>query len=441
MLQKTAVHLTARYPNLWRITQNVVWLGADNALRLFIGLLVTAWMARYLGPEQFGAFSFALAFVAFFTPFVSLGLETIVVRELVSTAADEQGRILSTAFFVKLAGGVLAFVLCFFSTVFLSQNGPHVRWMIFIISIGIVFQSLDIIDLYYQSRLLSKYTIWAKNSAFLLMSMVRIVLIIRHASVEAFAVAAMLEIVLGGLNMLFLFSRQKIGLRIRFFSCSLTKRFLQESSFMFASAFMFLCYSRIDQVLVGKFLGNTFLGVYSAVIRTSEMLFIIPMLLITTLFPLIVQYRLTNTGLYERKLGQFYFLLMWMTFFIALLVSLLSDKIILLLYGTKFILAGELLRIHVWVLVFLGVGVANTFVLIAERKATYNLMRTMIAGVFSLIVNVCVIPVLGLKGAVIVSLISYGIATFIIGIFPGARDPVFFMIKSMFCFPGQTKKI
>ncbi|MFH0753975.1 MAG: flippase, partial [Candidatus Omnitrophota bacterium] len=295
------MQLKQQYPNLSRITQNVMWLGTDNSIRLGIGLCVTALLARYFGPEQFGIFNYAIAFAAFFYPLVSLGLETVVVRELVRNALIRD-KILGTVFIIKLAGGLLAFLFCFLSANFFIVHDHLVKWLILIVSTGIVFQSFDVIDLYYQSQVLSRYTILAKNSSFLIMAGLKVYLISRHAPLELFAAAVMLEIVLGAINMYFIFRHQKLGLHMRLFSFPLAKDLLKQSSFMIMSAFMVLLYIRMDQVLVGRILGERGLGMYAATTRITEMFFVLPVVLTNTLFPLIVQYRASNKALYELKL-------------------------------------------------------------------------------------------------------------------------------------------
>ena len=75
-------------PGLRRILGNMGWLMVDRMVRLGMGLFVTVWVARYLGPAQFGSLNFAFAFVSLFGTAATLGLDGIVVREVVHHAAD-----------------------------------------------------------------------------------------------------------------------------------------------------------------------------------------------------------------------------------------------------------------------------------------------------------------------------------------------------------------
>lgn len=72
-----------------RYFANTSWLFAEKILRMVVGLFVGVWVARYLGPERFGLLSYAQSFVGLFSAFATLGLDEIVVRELVK---DESKR-------------------------------------------------------------------------------------------------------------------------------------------------------------------------------------------------------------------------------------------------------------------------------------------------------------------------------------------------------------
>jgi len=90
-----------------KLLQNFSWLIFERVLRIIGGLLIGIWVARYLGPEDFGLLSYAIVIVAFFTVLVDLGLSQIVVREL-NNQPHQANSILGSAFALKFCGGLLA---------------------------------------------------------------------------------------------------------------------------------------------------------------------------------------------------------------------------------------------------------------------------------------------------------------------------------------------
>lgn len=61
-----------------RYFKNTCWMMGEQFLRIIAGVFVGIWVARYLGPEQFGLFSYVLAFTAIFGGIAKLGLNGIV---------------------------------------------------------------------------------------------------------------------------------------------------------------------------------------------------------------------------------------------------------------------------------------------------------------------------------------------------------------------------
>ena len=64
---------------------NTMWLAAEKVIRMFISLFVGVWIIRHLGPQEFGALAYSVNYVLFFSAIATLGLEGVVVRELIKT--------------------------------------------------------------------------------------------------------------------------------------------------------------------------------------------------------------------------------------------------------------------------------------------------------------------------------------------------------------------
>ena len=95
-----------------RYAVNTIWLFSERFLRIISGLFVGIWVARYLGPEQFGALSYIISFVSLFAAFSSLGLDVILVRELVKEES-RLNALLGTTFYLKVAGAITTIFLIY----------------------------------------------------------------------------------------------------------------------------------------------------------------------------------------------------------------------------------------------------------------------------------------------------------------------------------------
>ena len=165
--------------------KNTSWLFAEKILRMVVGLLVGVWVARYLGPEKFGLLSFAQSFVGLFTIFATLGLDEIVVRELIK---DESRRddLIGTAFWLKLFGAFVVLLALAFAVKFTS-NDDNTNILVFIIASALIFQSFNVVDFYFQSKVMGKFIVYANLISLFTSSIVKITLILNDASLIAFA--------------------------------------------------------------------------------------------------------------------------------------------------------------------------------------------------------------------------------------------------------------
>ena len=165
--------------------KNTSWLFGEKILRMVVGLFVGIWVARYLGPEQFGLFSYAQSFVGLFTAIAALGLDGIVVRELVK---DESRRdeLIGTAFWLKLIGAIAVLLILAIAVNFTS-NDHATNIIVFIVASATVFQAFNVVDFYFQAKVMSKYIVYANVISLFLSSIVKVVLILNEAPLVAFA--------------------------------------------------------------------------------------------------------------------------------------------------------------------------------------------------------------------------------------------------------------
>ena len=171
---------------LLNIINNLSWLFFEKILRMGVGLIVGVWIARYLGPEFFGQLNFATAFVGIFSAVGGLGLQSIVVKEIVKNPNDTQ-EILGTSALLQIACGFIAYGGCIFAMFWLRQDDLLTKQLIVIIGILMIFKSSDFVVYWFEAKVLSKYTALAQCSSFIIFSLLIIALIVSGSPLTAFA--------------------------------------------------------------------------------------------------------------------------------------------------------------------------------------------------------------------------------------------------------------
>lgn len=425
---------------LQRSIENTGWLFADNILRMCAGMFVGVWTARYLGPEQFGILTYAIAFIALFSPLATLGLDSIVVREILLNPRDTKA-IMDNAFLLKLVGGMLAVVLTIGTIKFVRPNDSRMHWIAGIIAAGMIFQAFDTIDFWFQSQLQSKYTVYAKSAAFILANIGKVCLIIIHAPLIAFAWIALIEIVIGAAGIVTFYRLNGHMLWKWQGSLSRAKELLRNSWPLIFSGIVIMMYMKIDQIMLGEMIGDEAVGIYSSAVRLSEAWYFIPTAIVVSVFPGIIEAKRVSESLYHEHLQKLYNIMTWIAISIAVPTTFFSNQIIDLLFGAKYYSAGTVLSIHIWSGIFVFLGVASYNYLLAENYTLISFFRTFLGAVVNIILNLVLIPLYGVNGAAIATLIAYFIATFSIVFIKKTRGQSLLMFKSLLMLPAFKKYI
>lgn len=438
-----------------RYFANTSWLFAEKILRMFVGLFVGIWVARYLGPEQFGLFSYAQSFVGLFTAIATLGLDGIVIRELVK---DESRRdeLIGTAFWLKLIGafGVL---LVLAVAVNFTSNDSYTNTLVFIIASATVFQAFNVVDMYFQAKVMGKYIVYANVISLLLSSVVKIALIMSEASLEAFAWTVVFDSVVLAMGYVYFYLRTRHceqGEAIQHsiviasersnpfahFSKATAIVLLKDSWPLILSGIVISIYMKIDQVMIQEMMGSEAVGQYAAAVRISEAWYFIPMVVASSLFPAIINAKKQSEELYYARLQKLYDLMVWMAIAIALPMTLLSDWVIHLLYGEQYSQAGSVLMIHIWAGVFVFLGVASGKWFVAENLQMLAFWRTFYGMVLNIVLNFIFIPKYGVQGAAMATLISQVIAAYVSDLFSSKTKRMFYMKTNAFLVLNLIKK-
>jgi PST family polysaccharide transporter len=388
-----------------KILKNIGWLFFDRVFRMGMGLVVGAWVARYLGPADFGTFNYLLATIGILTPFASLGLENMVVKELV----ENPGRariIMSTAITLRLISGLAAFAVCIAIFYFLKKDEPYTLYVGVILALTLLSQALISIELYYQSKVASKVAVISQSVAYIIANILKVVLILSGASLIAFAVVTALEMTLGGLFMLYSlkkFSKQRLTIAL---DKILAKDLMVRGWPLIFSGFMIMIYMRIDQVMLGEMVNDHEVGMYSAALKISEIWYIIPAIICNSFFPSIIDGKKLTQKIYFRKFQNLFDILFLMSLAIAVGVTIFSDQIIDILYGDQYSGAAIILMIHIWAAVFVFLGVGSTNFFIIENLQIKTFTRTALGAVLNIILNLILIPKFFGVGAAVATLIS-----------------------------------
>ena len=414
--------------------KNTSWLFAEKILRMVVGLLVGVWVARYLGPDKFGLLSFAHSFVGLFTIFATLGLDEVVVRELVK---DESRRdsLVGTTFWLKLFGAFLVLLVLAFAINFTS-NDVDTHILVFIIASATIFQSFNIVDFYFQSKILSKFVAYANFISLFISTIVKIALILSHASLLAFAWVVLFDSFVLACGFIYFFLKHST-FRIRYliFHKSTAIDLLKDSWPLIFSGGVLMIQARIDQVMIKEMLGSLEVGYYSVAMRLIEAAAFIPMLLKSSLYPSILSAKKRSKDLYQDRLLNFYRLNFLFFLVLAIPIFIFAEPIIVLLFGIEYQPAGVLLALLSIRLFFANMGVARGTYIVTENLMKFSMFTMILGTIVNIYLNYVLIPNYGARGAIVATIVSFFTTIYLVDIFYSkTRHNVILQVKSIITF-------
>lgn len=412
-----------------KYARNTFWLLAERIVRIAINFFVTIYLIKYLGPDNFGLLSYAISFVTILASFAALGMDSIIVRDLVSEE-NKSNAILGTSFYLRLVASIVSIIFIFIILSLFNEE-LSTSLLILVISTTTIFQSFNVIDLYFQAKVQSKFTVYAQFTSLIIASALKIYLIIINADLIYFAYTIALESFLFAIGLVVVYKIQVVGKHRWNFSFVLSKKLLKDSLPLLLAGVVVAIYMRIDQIMIKNMLDNSQAGYYSAAVKLCELWYFIPMALSNSVFPAIVNAKKTSEKNYRLRMQRFYDIMSWLSIGVSIPLTIFAPQIINLLYGAKFISAFPVLQIYIWSSVATFLGVASSQYLVTENLTKISFYRTFLGMIVNVLLNLILIPKIGIIGSALATLISYSVATFSLIFSKKTINQVKMMVRSL----------
>ncbi|CAM8367042.1 RfbX Membrane protein involved in the export of O-antigen and teichoic acid [Candidatus Methylopumilus universalis] len=399
----------------------------ERILRLIVGLFVGIWVVRYLGPSQFGLFAYAVAFASLFSNIAKLGLDNIVVRNLVSEPA-RRDLLMGTAFWLKLTGAIATLFLIGIAIQFTASDSAT-KLYVLIIASGVIFQALEVVDFYFQSQVLSKFVSISKMTQLLISTLLKLYLIFINADLFWFVLVSLVDQVTLAISLYFAYRHQKMGGFFKSFDWGIAKKMLKDSWPLIISGLAIMIYMRIDQVMIKEMLGEREVGLYSAAVGLSELFYMIPVLICQSIFPSIVNAKRISEKLYYSRLQKLYTIMARTSICIGITMTFLSSWLVSIIYGEVYSNAGPVLTVHIWSSVFVFIGVASGNWFLSENLQRYSSINTAVGAVINILLNLILIPRYGIYGAAIATVIAHAVSSYFMNVFFKATRKNFYLLS------------
>lgn len=392
-----------------KVVSNLVWAVGGKIVTLVGNLLVGIFVARYLGPEQYGLMNYVISYVALFQIFATFGLDSIEIREE-SKTPERKDAIIGTAFRLKLIAATItiAFVAL---TMFLFEADGFTRLMVMMYSLSMLLNTMNVARNYFTSIIWNEYVVKTEISRTVIGIAFKVALLLIHAPLVWFIFAVLMDAVLLASGYAISY-RTKIGsMRLWSWDAPLARYMLKQAFPMLLSGAAVIVYTKINTVMLGNMLDKTAVGIYSIAVSFTDVCVFVPTILSQTITPVLVRNYEQDRAQYKKKAQIFMNLSLWGCVIIAVTVSLISYPLIRYTYGVMYLASVPVLQ--VLVLRLAGVALAQTSgqMIIVEHIQKWAVIRNLIGCAVCIGLNLILIPRYGVMGAAVSSVIT--------GLFPG----------------------
>jgi PST family polysaccharide transporter len=355
-------------------------------------------------------FSYAISFVGIFSIIASFGIDQVLLRELVKYP-EKNNEYLGTAFFIKLFFGITALVLTLIFTSIFNAGEVLINTAIFIIATSFIFQAFSVINVHFQSQVRSKKVMITAMIIGITIGLGKILVIFLQQGVLYLSLILLCESILTALFLIIIFIKERNIFDWQF-KYNVAKEIIIDSwPFIFAGAFAFI-YARIDQIMIQNLIDTRSVGIYDAAVRLTEVWYLIPNILAVSLFPALINAQ-ENKKRYFKRIKLFSVCMLGTSLFLAIGLILSSHIIIPIMYGLEFSDSVIILQIYSLSLIGTFLGHLMNNYLLSENNKKMIFINSLIAMITNVLLNIILIPRIGIAGAAIATVISYSLITIV----------------------------
>lgn len=397
-----------------KIFKNASWIILCRIAQAVLNLVVSMITARYLGPSDYGLIAYASSIVAFILPLVQLGINGILVQEFVENP-DDSGKIIGTTTGLTMLSSLVGIVGVWAFTSVANHDEPITIIVSTIYSVSLFFQMTEMIQYWYQSKLMSKYVSVVSLLSRIVVSIYKIYIIVSEKSIYWFAVVNSFDFLIISVALFIIYF--KIDNHKISFSFDLAKKMLFKSKHFIIAGLMVSVFSQTDRIMVKLMVSDAESGLYSAAITCAGMSVFLFTAVIDSFRPIIFENKKADPESYKTNTIRLYSIIIYIALCQSVVMTILAEPIIRLLYGSEYLMAVPVLRIITWYSAFSYLGAARCIWFLAEGKQKYIWITNAVGAIINLLGNFLIIPVLGACGAAIASVVTQFVVNFALNFF------------------------
>jgi O-antigen/teichoic acid export membrane protein len=408
-----------------RYFENTSWLLAGRVVQVIAALIAGILLTRYLGPDQFGIYSFALSFVALFAPIANMGLGQVVVRQIVSEPEAER-EILWHAVLLRMSSSIF-FLGSLFIAAWIFVPGLETQYAIGLCALAVLLRTPQLLIFYFQAKVASRWSAVVHLISVLISTALKIAGIVLGWPLMAFVALIAFDALLYSSGLLIQYRRwrkmQDRAEQAWAFGLDRYKQLFSETWPLMLGLLIFVARQEIDHLMIKGYLDFKAVGWYAAAQGVSIKLAMIPEVLAASLFPAILSAKARDEALFKERISNLYALYTFLAYGLIIGAWIFSRRFVILAFGEAYLPTAGVLSIQVSSLLFVFMGFAGEKWIISEKLQAWRSLSLFIGVAVHMLLNIWLIPQYGVLGAAWSNLIGSALAFhFNYALFPKTRS-------------------
>lgn len=408
-----------------KIAKNAAWIISCRIVQALLSFVIGILCARYLGPSNYGVINYAASITAFMIPVIQLGLRSTLVHELIA-APEREGEIIGTTICMSAAASLLGILGVAAFTSIANRNQPETIIVCTLYSISLLFQAVEMIEYWFQAKLLSKYTAVTSLIAYTAVSLYRVFLLVTKKNVFWFALSQSLDYLIIAALLILIYDRLN-GQKFRF-SLNTARELFSRSRYYIVSGIMVTFFSLSDRIMITLMIGNEANGYYAAAMTCADISRFVFAAIVDSARPAIFEERKNSLSEYHVKIARTFAIIIYLGVAQSIFFVLFSGVAINILYGADFYPAIKTLKIITWYTAFAYIGSVRNIWILAEQKQQMLWKINLSGALLNIAANYMMIPIWGIDGAAVASVIAQAFTNFVLCLILKPLRPVAHLI-------------
>jgi O-antigen/teichoic acid export membrane protein len=419
------------------VTKNIVAMLGEKLLLLVNGVVVTSYIARQLGPENWAPIAWCIAACAILMP-IAGAIQPLLLRHLLEK--PDQARSSFTTAGVMSALMCIPLALIAFGLLWFMEN-PARSYLpgSALLLASVIIRPLGLVEAYFQARLLMHQVAGLRMASTIISSTLKLIAVTMGGGVNEILLIFAIEQAVGTLALFVLVLSNGARVKPRGqYSQGLARKWSKVLLPTIISSLGVALYLRADQLMLANYVTRHELGNYSVAVLFAEAPFFLATAIVGALTPRLT--RIFDEGRGEEryliKLGEITTILVGVGLIIAAFMYLLGPVVIRLLLGHQYASAEPYVRILAWSVPFVFMGSLQASATVLYARQNLAVLRLVLAAVTNIAANLILMPMYGAMAAACTTVAAQSIAAWLGNyVHPASRAIAKQQTAALFCVP------